>query len=316
MDVVERTQLAGNSSHTRATEVGRIGVKQFLAWLTLRDVRELAQRIKDPIVLGQALSEIDQELTVASNLWHASLQTAAVQCFAKALDQLSALCARWPTETKALQQTILRLNTSEPQPTRWTPSLTWVVASVESCSSLDVACFALQNAMAPLRLAVAPRTHLRALRVLRSLAVLAMVLAVVGGLVFLWRPQVTARASHEYSPIYPARYVLDDRLSTNWLLPDATSGWIELTIPDHSVRVAYLWNVQGMEAYGTKTCLLELFDGDTPVHQTTLNIESTLGVATPYTWRPTAPIRANRLRITPLTWVTLGAGLSQVRVHP
>ncbi len=310
----DRSILADDSRFKRVVEGLRLSLEQWFEWLLLRRAVALSSTLTDRAAIANELREINEHLRGATALWHSSLRVLAVQHFAQAIDRVQALCSRWPDATSSVQAALQQLRSTNVAAPNAVLVSSLLMRSVERVSSLDLACLQIEQSLTLLETAAEPRWRIGWLRITRMLAVVLSVLLVARGSYEWFAPRITARASHEYSPIYPARYAIDEQLATNWLLPDGVRGWIELSLPAHSVQSVFIWNVQGMENYSTKECVLELFDGDTLVHRSTHNLESIAGTATPFVWTPTTRMRANRLRITTSVLGTLGAGFAQIRV--
>lgn len=154
------------------------------------------------------------------------------------------------------------------------------------------------------------------LRVLRMVSVFAVLAVLFGVLVpRLRRGKPVARASGVWSQLYKVEHVLDNDLATNWLLPDATLGWVEVTVPSGSVSTVKVWNVQGMIYYNTLGARIEIFNGTRMVHTQEFSMESLAHTATPYVLRLPSSINADRVRVHVLGYTLYGGGFGQIVVE-
>ncbi len=153
-------------------------------------------------------------------------------------------------------------------------------------------------------------------RVLRILSVV-LALWVLSSVVMprLRRGKPVARASSVWSQLYKVDHVLDNDLATNWLLADATLGWVEVTVPSHIVSTVKVWNVQGMLYYNTLGARIELFDGTRMVHTQEFSMESYAHTATPYILNLPSPMVADRVRVHVMGYTLYGGGFAQITVE-
>lgn len=157
-------------------------------------------------------------------------------------------------------------------------------------------------------------------RLMRStLTVLGTVLAVVGAY-FLLRtpppPPAAASAIYGEDPAYGPDRAIDGDASTDWLLPDATAGWLDVRVqPAKALRQIRLinghnrdYNDRAVRAYR-----IEVYDGDHMVTQTSGTFPSLVPHPTPVVI-PLRAAHATRVRFVVVSWFALGSALAEI--HP
>lgn len=171
--------------------------------------------------------------------------------------------------------------------------------------------------------AVAPYTlDLRSLRRAQIRRALAIVLFAIGALwsvVWYLRrpPALHAEASAVYSPqFFPFRAV-DGDTTSEWLLPDRTPGWIEITIspprPVHKVRLMNARNSPYNDR-ATGVFRVEAFLGEQALGDAEGSFD---GFRAEPTWREVAldGRKADRLKIWVKSYTSSGGGFAEITIE-
>jgi hypothetical protein len=156
----------------------------------------------------------------------------------------------------------------------------------------------------------------RATRARRSTLAASALVLLAGAYIAQTRSvRLTPRASSYFSTAYPPTNATDGYSASNWLLPDGTPGWLEVTFERRRVGQLELLNVQGMSHYGAENVTVELYSGARSVRSFELSLRGSLGSAKP----TVAPLGTreplDRIRIHVRTFHDLGGGLAEVRVR-
>ena len=146
-------------------------------------------------------------------------------------------------------------------------------------------------------------------------AALAGLFAVVFVLRLRARPH--AHASQEYSDEHAATNATDGMGSTEWLLPDNTLGWLDLTLPSpraiHRVRLFNCHNVFYLDR-ATREVRVTAYSEKGPVGSATGQFKE----LDPNQSILDLPLEANevtRVRVEVLSYFDRGGGLADVEVH-
>ncbi|MDP3274494.1 MAG: hypothetical protein Q8Q09_04815 [Deltaproteobacteria bacterium] len=153
-------------------------------------------------------------------------------------------------------------------------------------------------------------------RMRRTLVLLLPLLALAGIRHLITKPPTMATsASAVWGASADHELAVDHSAATNWLLPDRTTGWIELRFPSQNVRHVSLLNVQGFPAYGTTEARVELYDGRTLAWARTVELARSVGSSVAESVQLPQPTRATRLRVHVLAYHSLGGGFAEVSLR-
>jgi hypothetical protein len=183
------------------------------------------------------------------------------------------------------------------------PNVDWIWAEVER-----LARFSTRRAMMP-----RARKLARWRRGVVSALVLAFALLLA---IRLWgRPH--ARASGVFSEVHPAAKAIDGLEATEWLLPDATAGWLDVLFPSarsvHSVRLLNAHNVFYVDR-GAKAVRVTAFTAQGKA----VSVEGSFARLTEERSVLDLPLEAKgvtRVRVEILTYFRVGGGLAEIEVH-
>jgi hypothetical protein len=142
--------------------------------------------------------------------------------------------------------------------------------------------------------------------------------ALLGALVYVRQSRIvklTPRASAFYGAQYEPKYAVDGYLASNWLLPDATQGWLEVTFDRRTLSMIELVNVQNLTHYGTHDATIELYAGSRMVRSIDVSMRSTVGTANATRVSIGVRDKLDRIRIHVKSWHSFGGGLAEVRVQ-
>lgn len=158
-------------------------------------------------------------------------------------------------------------------------------------------------------------------RVSRVVTAVLIAVTVIGGLYFLLRkaPPQPAAASAVFNddPAFTPDRAIDGDPTTEWLLPDASGGWLDVQVSParaiHSVRLTNGhnrdYNDRAVRAYR-----VEAYDGDRLVAQASGQFPSLLPHP-PAVAVQLAGAHVDRVRVVVVSWFNLGAALADVRVE-
>jgi hypothetical protein len=130
-------------------------------------------------------------------------------------------------------------------------------------------------------------------------------------------PKLEATASAEYAPEYAASNAVDGRAETEWLLPGAELGYLDVDLgTTREVKVAVITNAHNRHYVdrGVKKARLELYDDDTLVDKVDIAFAKLESKHNPVRFKLKGK-RGNRIRIEVLEFHSLGAGIAEVRVE-
>lgn len=169
--------------------------------------------------------------------------------------------------------------------------------------------------------AVLVRSEIATRRVARVGMAVILVVATLTGLVFLVRPTppapATASAVFNDDPIFTPEHAIDGDPTTEWLLPDASGGWLDVRVqPPRAVHRVRLTNGHNRD-YADRAVRgyrLEAYDGTRLVAHAVGEFPTLVPHPAPITVQLAAP-RADRVRVVVTSWFNLGAALSDVRVE-
>jgi hypothetical protein len=143
--------------------------------------------------------------------------------------------------------------------------------------------------------------------------------ALMAGALVYWQQsrevKLTPRASSFFGTAYVPANATDGYVASNWLLPDGTAGWLDVTFDRRKVTTIELVNVQGMSHYGTLETSIELYSGARRVRAFDLSLRASLGTPNPTRAALLAREPIDRIRINVRTYHDLGGGLAEVRVR-
>lgn len=150
----------------------------------------------------------------------------------------------------------------------------------------------------------------------RTGAVLCAALSVVAiGVREATTTRLTATSSASYDAAHGPNLAVDGFHATNWVLPDHSPGWLDVSFARRRVSAIELVNAQGLVHYGTQDISLELYAGPQLIRSFDASMRATVGTATPTVIPLAAPAPIDRIRIQVRTWHDLGGGLGEVRVR-
>jgi hypothetical protein len=159
--------------------------------------------------------------------------------------------------------------------------------------------------------------ELRGLRVFRMGITSLFVVLILGYAMHrLLRLRIDASASEALNADAQANHVVDDDTATEWLLPDNTTGWVDLRLRKrrhvHALRIMNAKN-DDKPLRATRAYRIELF-ADNNLAQTldgTLVPESQEWVTVPTNPDPLV----ERVRFTVKSWAGAGGGLAEIEVE-
>lgn len=127
--------------------------------------------------------------------------------------------------------------------------------------------------------------------------------------------RLTATSSASYDAAHGPALAVDGFHATNWVLPDHSPGWLEVSFARRRATAIELINAQGLVHYGTQDISLELYSGAQLVRSFDASMRATVGTATPTVIPLGTATPIDRIRIQVRTWHDLGGGLGEVRVR-
>lgn len=175
---------------------------------------------------------------------------------------------------------------------------------------------ALHEALAPW---VLEPGALRRARIRRAIALVVYGVVAVIGLVWWARrpPRLEAEASAAYSAQFAAAKAVDGDPKTEWLLPDRTTGAIDVRLVPgrsaHKLRVLDARNLPYADR-STENFQIELFDGDDSRGKIDGKFDA---FRAEETWRefPLPGVRIDRIHIEVKSWHQSGAGFAEIVVE-
>ena len=153
----------------------------------------------------------------------------------------------------------------------------------------------------------------------RIAATSAGVLGLVALLYFVLRaPRVIrAEASAAYAERYAAKMAVDGRTDTEWLLPDNTAGWIDLSpSPVRTIKALKLLNVHNgpFNDRATKDYTIEAFANGQPVKAMDGTF-ATFSETPEWVRVPLDVPKCDRIRVTVKSWHKGGGGIAEAAVE-
>ncbi|MBK7397820.1 MAG: discoidin domain-containing protein [Myxococcales bacterium] len=152
----------------------------------------------------------------------------------------------------------------------------------------------------------------------RLLTVALVLVAVFFGARRILRPRPTASASAVHGPRFAADQAVDGDETTEWLLPDYSPGWLDLTLAKpRVVRRVVLTNARNRPGPDRSTVdfRVEFFSRGVSVR----TLEGTFGAFDPLPSRRTIAsgvgVPVDRVRIHVVTWTGQGAGLAEASLE-
>lgn len=144
-----------------------------------------------------------------------------------------------------------------------------------------------------------------------GLAVLALLILVVR------TPKVLkAEASSQYAAQYDPARAIDDSDKTEWLLPDRSGGWIDVTVqPARKLSKLKLLNARNLPYAdrGTNEFHVDVYDKGQIVKQLDGKFDA---LSSEPTWRTfDLGLRADKVRVTVKSWFQQGGGLAEIHVE-
>jgi hypothetical protein len=302
-----------------STDVAAVPAKEAFVKRVLRAVGEfvfLTESERAAKILGKSRVELEpmqqaalRQLDASMLLWSAALRVEALAHFELARVECEKIAEAFPTLRAAMGDlAALKIDAGSAQ------SATEVSESVRSV--FDQRWEKLASTVRWLgRVAMRPsgRMLTRGMRIFWTAATLLLFFKVILPRINPAKP--TARASGEWSQLYKVQHVLDNDLATNWLLPDATLGWVEVTVPSRSVSTVKVWNVQGMVYYNTLTARIDLYEGTRVVHTQDVAMDAFAHSNLPYVMHLPREITADRVRVSVLSYTLYGGGFAQIVVE-
>lgn len=160
-----------------------------------------------------------------------------------------------------------------------------------------------------------PARRQRILFLAAAAAGLALVVLVVG-LGRVWgRPVVTASAV--YSPHHPAANAIDGMVATEWLLPDATTGWLQINYPSpravHAVRLLNAHNIHFQDR-GTENVRVTAYCEQQAVAAADGRFAEIVAGPSPLDLSVSADC-VTHIRVEVLSYFKTGGGLAEVEVR-
>jgi hypothetical protein len=154
---------------------------------------------------------------------------------------------------------------------------------------------------------------------MRARVGLAAGLALVFMAVFLWRlwGRPVASASAVYSIHHPAANAIDGLMATEWLLPNATTGWLQINFSSprtiHSVRLMNAHNIHFQDRASEKVRVIA-YRGHQPVASAEGRFAAIVAGPSPLNLILRAD-SVTHIRIDVLSFFKSGGGLAEVEVH-
>lgn len=130
-------------------------------------------------------------------------------------------------------------------------------------------------------------------------------------------PKLEATASAEYAAEYAASYAIDGRPETEWLLPGAELGYLDIDLgTTREVKVVVITNAHNRHYVdrGVKKGRVELYDDDVLIDKVDISFAKLESKHKPVRFKLKGR-RGNRIRIEVLEFHGLGAGIAEVRVE-
>jgi hypothetical protein len=163
-----------------------------------------------------------------------------------------------------------------------------------------------------LRRAHAPRRPLPLLKL-----VCALLFVAATALLWLFATRLTASASASYHASFPPSHAVDGIEATEWLLPDGTTGHLDVALPYrkkvHAVTIVNAHNRAYLDR-GIKRARLAVYDDDRVVDTLAIDFDKVEPVHTKRRF-PLKGEPGTRVRITVLEGFGLSGGISEVAVE-
>ncbi len=278
-------------------------------FFTLREGERTANALGDEHgAASRALRLATQRARAAQALVASGHRAEAERLLREVLASLEAARAQWPPLDKAFA-TLPVIAVAEE------PTLEHELSD-ERAAALDSALDETVRSLTRAESVVSDKRS-RLLTRLRRNAAAATVLVVAAGVG--WRQsqvvKLTPHASSSFGPQYAFTNATDGYIATNWLLPDGTPGWIEVTFGRRRVSTLELVNVQTLTHYGTAETTVEFYSGARMLRSMDVSMRATVNTAN--VTQVAIPVREpiDRIRINVRTFHELGGGLSEVRVR-
>lgn len=291
------------------------GSTVFSAFDELREFFTLREGERAASALGEAhpaaaraLRLGAQRVRAAQALAQSGHRAEAERLLALALASLSSARDEWPA-LEPMLRALPSLTESEE------PALDDEL-STERVAALDAALDESSRVLARAESASIDKRARRATRVRRNGAV-GLVLTVAA--VVSWQQsrivKLTPRASSTFGAQYIHTNATDGFVATNWLLPDGTPGWLEVSFDRRRVSTLEMTNVQNLSHYGAAETTVEFYSGARLVRSMDVSMRATVNTAN--VTRVAIPVREplDRIRINIRTFHDLGGGLSEVKVR-
>lgn len=299
-------------------------------YLTMRAESERSARVTtdDKPALARALIEVREARRAAEVLWggacpafawrtsksafDAALEAARAAAGAEPIDDVVKALGLRARDAAKLRDIVDRL-TSIPS-----PSIDADVgpAHVEAFPVVRDVVVLLERAVVPF--ASDART-LRFTKIRRQIVTAALVLLAIASLVFFVRMQFRtwATASASVAPKHDATNAIDFSPEGEWLLPDATAGWIDVHYsPSRTVTHVHLLNAHASiyNDRGTKDFTIELYGHDHLLESLDGTFPEFSSEPKTMTWDVGRTPGVDRLRVVVKSWYFRGGGLAEISV--